>query len=370
MRRQSILLLAGVVLVGFLLLPFVALGDHEEPPTPRPGGTPPGAPAVGLSLSPCALKMYDFYFPPNGSASDPIDWLAGWDETPLRRLDLRYWNTGQIVSQADYSKGLDFRSVTFAITPQLGLRIDYDFARLPAQLPGATIGGIFDLPNVSSGFRNAYTGDLEWDRGIQVRWGGPGRWDVLGGEYTRERPIAGATVQESGTRVTVTVPVRAVQELGLATPGVLALFGSYGPAPERVYDKIPEAGGIQLGLTGQLNWRDVLKVDVNNDRRDDYGFGNVTGGDAIQGITWDRNLNGRIDFLAGEGPVLFKLGAGYMDFARPQRTEQGRAAILRLESPALTYGVRLEDRNSDGDFTDEGENQGAFVPKFSAVWKF
>lgn len=368
MKLRAILFAVGLGLAGYLLMPFVALGDHEEPrATPTPLTSP--TPIAGfIALSLCSLSMYDFGL--NGI--DPPAGIAA-DMRLLGLIDLKYWDTGRVVSQADYAKGLDFRKVT--ITTSLGgFRFDYDMARVPRELPGAVVGAIFDLPDRSSGFRNNYTGaDFEWDIGIQARWGGPGAWTVLGGEYTRERPIPGATVEESGNRISVTVPLRAVQDLGLTTPGVRMVFGSYGPMPERVYDKLPERGSIQLGLVerGQaVSGRSVIQVDLNNDRRDDLWFINATGGDIVQGIAFDRNTNGRIEFGMMEGPVLFRLGASYMDFGRPQRTTEGRRTTLMLENPNLLYAMMDEDRNSDGDFLDAGEHDGAFIPRNPPFWGY
>lgn len=314
---------------------------------------PAPPPLLGLSLPPCSLTMADFYTGEAATVGEAVAWLIS-DEAPLRRPDLRNWNTGQVVPPADYAKGLDIKYATFSISGNL-MKFDFEFANLPSQLPGATIGVVLDLPN-ESGVRNAYTGDIEWDRGIQARWVGPGRWEVLGGPYLREQPIAGATVQESRNRVALTVPLRAAREMGLAIPGVKLIFGSYGPMPDRVYDTIPERGAFQIGVSGQMNWREVVKIAP-------YAFGNVTGGDAIQGVTLDRNNNGRIEFQLGEGPWFFPVRGEYVTLGRPQSTEQGRARISRFDSQAAMLGLRLEDRNNDGDFNDDGEDQWGFVPK-------
>jgi len=358
--RATVAVLLGLAI--FLLTPWIVLGfDPFDRPLREVQAT--------VRLVPCAMTLYDWGF--DEGAGRGLSTRLDVDLKHLVTPDLKYWNTGGLAASTDYSKGLDFRRLT--ITSSLeGFRFDYEFSSLPKELLGTRVGVIFDLPDRRGGFSNAYTGrGFEWDLGLQARWDGPGKWTLLAGEYARERPVPG-TVQEGPDRLTITVPLRTVTDLGLNKPGVMMMFGSYGPPPERIFDRVPEKGALQLGLPvepGQaVRIRSVTQYDVNGDRTDDLFLANVTSGRVINGLGYDRNQNGQIEFSKMEGPVLFWLGPGYLDLGTPSRRTEGRRQTYLLESPVLTYGFSFEDRNGDGDTADAGETDGEVVPLNIRFW--
>jgi hypothetical protein len=282
------------------------------------------------------------------------------DPRQLSGLDLMYWDTGAVVSQTDRSKGLDIVTTLISIDRN-GFAIEFRTEPAALQTFPFFYRLAFDLPNARGGGQNRFAGPgFEEDVMIQVRVDAPGRYSLSAVVAGRERQMRGtAQPVESGIRITL--PVATVAELGAAIPGVRAVFGTVGPSPERIYDRVPERGALQIGLPN----RDVLeptaslvkaKFDLNGDGKDDLFYLDTNGNGQIDGVALDRNNDGRIALSLLEGPGLFVGADGApMEFAQVVRQVAGGQQRYVLENAQMVYVTVFEDKNGDRRFDDAGE---------------
>jgi len=260
------------------------------------------------------------------------------------------------------AEGPDIRSVVLAFGP-LAVQVEFVLTAPPSS-PATALVIAFRLP--------AY--DLEvpmgrWlareDAAVIARFHGGGTWTLRAAVPEREeRTIPGAIAVEGAT-VRILLPIATIVELGLAKPGIQMAFRAVGPPPSSVADRVPERGGLQIGIAGRIDGdavRVAARVDFDGDGRDDLFYYDADGNGLIDAAGRDRNGDGRIEFLAAEGPGRFLGCEGRpMEFLRVDRLRAGRRQAYRLSNAQATYMTVVEDLNGDGDVADAGEFRGFYI---------
>lgn len=259
--------------------------------------------------------------------------------------------------------GADIRSVVLAFGP-LQVQVEFLLAGPPVSAATSFVIGFrlpaYDGPEIPMGRWHAPE-----DATIVARFHGMGNWTlraaVLDGE---ERAIPGAIAADRAT-VRIQLPIATIAGLGLARPGIRMTFRVVGPPPEAVADRVPERGGLQIGLPGRMSGDAVLvkeQVDVDGDGRSDLFYFDGDGNGLIDAAGRDRNGDGRIEFLAAEGPGRFLGPEGRsMEFLRVDRLRAGRRQAYRLSNGQATYMTVIEDLNGDGDVADAEEFRGFYI---------
>jgi hypothetical protein len=375
----------AVALIGLALpagLGGRAFGQGEYGTPERPEGPAPGQSLI-LAIQALLDNLFDCGFG-FGLGEEGLAFGPSADRTltaslalpavaqgaQSKRALLRYWDNGQPVADADRSRGLPVSNLAISVSRTGGVAIGFRAAALadPPSFP-YQYRIAFDLPDRRGGSQNAFAGPgFEEDLIIYARADAAGRfsvWAVAGGV---ERQIE-ATVEQAADWVVIRVPLRTVAQVGLAAPGIRAILGTVGPAPTRIFHRIPERGAIRLGLPGQLEIDSAglsrmarARFDLNGDRRDDLYYLDTNGNARIDAIAYDRNNDGRISLVRLEGPhgVVGPDGNAY-EFDSVERTVTGRQQRFVARNAQIAYLVLAEDKNGDGDVSDAGEFEGRFA---------
>ncbi|MGH2452386.1 MAG: hypothetical protein ACRDF5_01295 [bacterium] len=381
--KRPIPVLVMAVLIGLALpagLGGPAFGqEYGSPDRPEP----PAGQSLLISLQALLDNLFDcgfgFGLGEGGLAISPSgDRLLAASLTPPAVAQstqtkiplLRYWDTGQPASQADRSRGLPVSNLTISVSPGGGFAVGFRAAALPPDPSPYPYQYrlAFDLPD-RRGATNAFAGaGFEEDLIISVRADAPGRFSVLAAVGGTERQIE-ATVEHTADRVIVRLPLRTVLQVGLAAPGMRVIVGTVGPAPTRIFHRIPERGAIRLGLPGQpeidaagVSRMARARFDLNGDRRDDLYYLDTNGNGGIDAVAYDRNGDGRISFVRLEGPhaLLGPDGNAY-EFPSVERSATGRQQRFIARIAQVAYVLLVEDRNGDGDVADAAEFEGRFA---------
>ncbi|MGH2347827.1 MAG: hypothetical protein ACRDFT_00010 [bacterium] len=296
------------------------------------------------------------------------------------REPLRYWEDGRPVIRSDYQPGADIEAVamqmeltevvlTFfllATSPVfpifMKMAIDRSVTVADRSCLWCRALDLFTTPTAhAQGISNAFMGPgMSEDVVLFAQIDGPGRGSMQRIVGTAAPRSSAGTVQVAGNRVTLRIPMAVAVEVGVARPGVRLVFGSVGPPPKSVYDRVPKQGSVQVGLRGQM---DVdpgpmakAKFDLAPGGRDVLYYLDTNGNGLIDAIARDSNGDGRISFLRSEGPVLL-LGPGNqpVEFSEVQEKTAGNRRAFLAVAGQVAYLTVMQDLNGDGDVSDEGE---------------
>lgn len=328
--------------------------------------------AAGEQAAPAGALAAERIFLHDQNRAGPLDQVTAAvrgvmrEEDPLRAalLDrLADARADQFLSETGApAEGPDIRSIVLAFGA-LAVQVEFVLTAPPAA-PATVLVIAFRLP----------APDLEvpmgrWlaqeDAVVVARFHGAATWTLRAAVPDGGEQAIPGTVDAEGATVRIRLPIATIAGLGLAKPGIQMAFRAVGPPPEAVADRVPERGGLQIGLAGRMSGdavRVAARVDVDGDGRDDLFYYDADGNGLIDAAGRDRNGDGRIEFLAAEGPGRFLGREGRaMEFPRVDRLRAGRRQAYRLSNGQATYMTVIEDLNGDGDVADADEFRGFYI---------
>jgi hypothetical protein len=370
-------MIRATAIVTITALIFVTLALAPQPPSSiaQPAFIGAGCLGVLMDMSPAELAAAWLEF---GDAALLDLFGVGFAGTTGR--DQRYWGDGTPVSAGDYVPGVDigavsaqlfftevvltfFMLVTSPVFPIfVKMAIDRSATVADRSCLWCRALDLFTMPTAhAQGISNAFMGPgMSEDVVLFAQIDGPSRASMQRIVGTAAPRSSSGTVQVAGNRITLRIPMAVAVEVGVARPGVRLVFGSVGPPPKSVYDRVPKQGSVQVGLRGQM---DVdpgpiakAKFDLAAGGRDVMYYLDTNGNGLIDAIARDGNGDGRISFLRSEGPVLLLArGNQPIEFSEVlERTSGNRRAFLAV-SGQVAYLTVTQDMNGDGDVSDEGE---------------